>query len=66
MLRHTLSGAEQMTSQSPSNKDDRRKKKTGEQQESGKRQPDGSKVTTPPTDPANSEETLQRNRTGNS
>gem|GEM_PF-2552603 len=55
-----------MTSQSPSNKDDRRKKKTGERQESDKRQPDGSKVTTPPTDPANSEETLQRNRTGNS
>jgi hypothetical protein len=30
------------------------------------RQPDGSKVTTPPSDPANSDETLRRNRNGNS
>jgi hypothetical protein len=31
-----------------------------------KQQPDGSSVTTPTTDPANSDETLDRNRDGNS
>ena len=44
------------------NKSDKR----GAAAKSSKHQPDGSKVSTPPSDPANSDETLRRNKNGNS
>jgi hypothetical protein len=45
---------------------DNKPEKRGTGAKPPKQQPDGSAVTTPPSDPANSDETLRRNRNGNS